>query len=318
MIIGGAPMPGVDSSAEQHRLEHEVKEIWKSIEGKTREKASSKGKRKMRLEKDILQLMQEAATIDMRIAQIEALQAETDAATRIQSVIRGKAGRKEAHRLQYSTPGSLSLRLPKVPLIERGRYLTPQPPNATRTPHMSAVWKRPSAERDYRRGTSRRPLVDPIAHSSRGHYPLAETQRLAEIKWREEMSRSYALTERTRPTPSSDSPVPMTGGPPLLWRTHKWRERFALREGRVIQDDRYHEKLKESRRDRRLGPVLPGQPTGLPLKDEMNHWNSHIQSWQRSRRQKQNKLKRDYLALQRAELRRLAWLENQMYPLENP
>eukprot|EP01048_Picozoa_sp_COSAG05_P025392 COSAG05_NODE_6437_length_958_cov_1.023283_2_plen_236_part_01 len=42
----------------------------------------------------------------------------------------------------------------------------------------------------------------------------------------------------------------VTGGPPVLWRTQKWRERFALNEGRVIHDERYFEHIKQARKIR--------------------------------------------------------------------
>jgi hypothetical protein len=158
-----------------------------------------------------------------------------------------------------------TLRLPRVPMSTSLRALPSAPAE------FSSVYTRRSRNR-YGSGQG----LPQIPTSARERdNALSDTQSLASHKWREQLS-DRTHNRRRQGGKSQDNMGPQAPA----WKTQKWRENFALKEGRVIQDQQFWDNVKAKRKDH-------GTRTSRPLAGdhgELAAWKNKIQPWDEQRR----------------------------------
>lgn len=127
------------------------------------------------------------------------------------------------------------LRLPDAAVASRGGS-GPAVPPAARSEAFASVYTRRSRNRFDDLAPLRSRVLPPNA-TARGAGAMDDTQSLASARWAEQLA-------------ATGTGPPDEAAPEGMWRTHKFRERFALKEGRVLQDDRYWSNVKQAHRER--------------------------------------------------------------------
>eukprot|EP01047_Picozoa_sp_COSAG01_P075419 COSAG01_NODE_12921_length_1663_cov_0.970588_2_plen_306_part_00 len=112
----------------------------------------------------------------------------------------------------------------------------PAVPPAARSEAFASVYTRRSRNRFDDLAPLRSRVLPPNA-TARGAGAMDDTQSLASARWAEQLA-------------ATGTGPPDEAAPEGMWRTHKFRERFALKEGRVLQDDRYWSNVKQAHRER--------------------------------------------------------------------
>lgn len=171
---------------------------------------------------------------------------------------------------------------PPAPRAEQlpglGRHCTvPRTPDALRhgrqrgLPSAPAEFTSVYTRRSRNRWESGRGMVPPLT----AREALGNTQTLASVQWKQQLS------DRTH-----GSQRPFEGMHPGQWRTKLWREQFAMKEGRVIQDDQYWDNVKAAKKQTSAKTKKIAGDDG-----EMASWHKQLQRWEGTRHRKQKTFK---------------------------